>query len=1649
MQQLAARFLFLILLLGKTLLSQPTFTADDLVPPYSGPFRAGVNPGAHPPFTDFQLADLSAGNPALSVDGVGCTAWRPGLFEHFLEDYGYDARAAEFDHAYSLGLRENTVIVGFPSEAHRDHTQFCPGVESTLFSNLYEPIWDGGANGTPVNEQNHFALYLWKAAQQYKKHVRFWEIWNEPGFDYTFLKGYLLPGQPGNWWENNPDPCDYKLRAPIHQYIRTLRIAYEVLKTADPDAYVLCGGVGYPSFLDAILRNTDNPADGSVTPDFPKKGGAYFDVLGFHAYPHFDASTQQFNDVTQQFDYFRHSDGAADGIGVVKKRFEKVLTDRGYDGTTHPKKLWTITESNIPRKPFAFPLGSAEAQRNYVIKAWVECLREGFLQNHVYAFSEEAEFDKATSEFDLMGLYKKLDFNDLYHQRVNDEGVALRSANLILFGKKFDAARTASLNLPPSVGGAAVKDDAGNFTYVLWAKTKTDLSEAATAFFTFPNGLVAGELLRREWDFSRSQITQTASPLGPIQLTAAPVFFSEKSLSLSKYAGCAPLTVQFSDQSGVPSATTNWTFSGGSPASSTASAGSTTFSQSGTYEVLLEKKNTAGQVVFSKKEVVAVGEKPTAAFSATEAGAVLFLKNSASSNTQNFDWNFGDGTASDDPNPVHVFYQSGNFSVKLTASNLCGNSTQSIDYQIVAPSLTMLAQTADESVPPNDHPFRPGVISRYAPGWSDEQQADIAAGNFLKNVEGAGVKTLKVPLPQDFVETFGYDIRLATFQHYLNLDLQENTAVLGFPSPLDVETWPFCATDKPVIFKDLYREIWDGGLNGTPVNELNPFANYVWNVVNTYKNQVRFWQVYDGVDTDFSGKHGWLPPGEPGNWWDNDPEPCDMSLHAPAQYYIRMLRIAYEIVHATDPDGLVLVGGIGFPSFLDVVLRNTDNPGNLPTDGGPATNPPGSVQPGYLKKGGAFFDAIGFNEYPFVDGSTKYYDTNIGHFVYKRHSDAAADGILLQKKRFDDVLKNRGYDGSAHPQKIWLVSETGVARQVFQDYFGGPEAQRNWLLKAWIAAQKEGFAQMSVFDLSEAKEPGTADFASDLMGLYETIQSKQPYDAEKTDLGTAYQTASLLLFKQSFDAQKTASLNLPAGVRGAAFKDVFGKFTFALWAETSVDNSEVSAANFQFPTGSVGPNLTRFEWDFSKTKTTASQPTAAPIALTAVPIFLSENTSPLAQPLALFSADTTEGCAGLVVKFHDQSLNSTGRNWSFPGGNPASSSDLNPAVTYSTTGSYAVSLTASSPLGEHQKKELDFIQINPPPVAGFDIKLVGAQADFTNTSSPDADFIKWIFWDGAVEFGFTPSRFFISNGDYPLTLVAFNECGSDTLTKIISIHLAPVAGFNVLLPGACNQFSVGMQDASFSSPDGWLWSFPGGSPASSIEQFPTVAYPGPGTYTATLVVQNQFGADTISKTFSLTNAVYNQLKPTVCAGGKFEVAGHIFDKNKPSGEVVLPGASVAGCDSIIVVELKFEQPPVTNLAVTIFSGQSYLFDNQQLTASGIYFDTVKTAVGCDSVLILTLDVLVKTGEPGAAASTMKISPNPAAGDAVLEWAAAGGGEALVESFSLDGRKIFEEKASAAAGQNFMKMPASNWPPGIYRIRLTDAGGSRWASFVRI
>lgn len=516
-------FLFSFMLCSFFSISQINFTANDVVPPYDGDFRYGSNLGNYPPWTNPQLGDIAAGNLAVGQEGIGVQAFRPALPEHFFESWGYDIRVPDFQAWEDVGISENVAFIGFPSEAHRDPEFYCDTLQSALFANMFLPIWDNGENGTPVNDDNYYALYLYKMVNEYKDHVRFWEIWNEPDFTYSSTP-WLLPGQPGNWWENDPDPCDYLLFAPVYHYVRLLRISFEVIKTVDESAYVCIGGIGNPAFLDAVLRNTDNPADGSVSNDYPLLGGAYFDVLSFHSYPHIDGSMWEFPPAGGIV-FNRHSDRGVEGMLEKQTSLRNVLENYGY-GNTYPQKLWVLSETMVPRVEFQNYIGSEEAQRNYLIKSLVEAQRNDIVQVDVFSLSELSDFDDAWNEYLLMGLFENLSSSNLYEQILTGAGKAFHTTTNLLSGNPHDVARTAELDLPNGIKGAAFADTDTSHIYVLWAVTDTDQSEAANATYSFPASFEYDSLYRWDWEFSQT-FDSLLIPAQEIPLTATPIFVKE------------------------------------------------------------------------------------------------------------------------------------------------------------------------------------------------------------------------------------------------------------------------------------------------------------------------------------------------------------------------------------------------------------------------------------------------------------------------------------------------------------------------------------------------------------------------------------------------------------------------------------------------------------------------------------------------------------------------------------------------------------------------------------------------------------------------------------------------------------------------------------------------------------------------------------------------------------------------------------------------------------------------------------------------------------------------------------------------------------------------------------------------------------------
>lgn len=510
---------FIIALMTMQSLQAQT-TANDFVPTIETEFLLGVNPGYYEGWDDEGLADIGFGDPSKGLKGAGLQTLRGLLPEWFLEQWGYDIRVDEYEYFDALGGREYTINIGYPSDEHREATEYCPGKQSQVFANLYAPIWDNGENGTPVHDDNYFALYIYNMATTYKGFAKIYEVWNEPDYDFSG-NGWKDEGEEGNWFENIPAPCDTRLEAPVFSYIRMLRIAYEVIKSVDSEALVAVGGLGYVSYLDIILRHTDNPVDGSVTGEYPLRGGAWFDVMSFHSYPHFDGSLRDWSSDINDFVYSRHSDAAAQGVFDAMDEYQALLNNYAYDGSTYPKKHFINTETNLPRVPFSEYIGSDEAQVNFLLKTILQARKKELRQLHIFKQAEDKPVGEYYDSFDAMGLFTALDEVDFDDHQITNSGIACATVSKILEGLNYDEVLSNQLDLPDNINGFVFSNGTQQMA-ALWAKTNTDQSEVAQASYTFPTTLTPIE--RLEWDYAYTDQVLD-QPLGPITLNARPSFF--------------------------------------------------------------------------------------------------------------------------------------------------------------------------------------------------------------------------------------------------------------------------------------------------------------------------------------------------------------------------------------------------------------------------------------------------------------------------------------------------------------------------------------------------------------------------------------------------------------------------------------------------------------------------------------------------------------------------------------------------------------------------------------------------------------------------------------------------------------------------------------------------------------------------------------------------------------------------------------------------------------------------------------------------------------------------------------------------------------------------------------------------------------------
>ncbi|MCB0195613.1 MAG: carboxypeptidase regulatory-like domain-containing protein [Anaerolineae bacterium] len=235
------------------------------------------------------LADEARYQGALDA-GARWDRWP--LYWHWVADGGYTGPHEGGRHDYDTlvieeiehGLTPLVILMGTPHDEARQMVESAPTAEADLPlrenpieistatlppRSLNEPIFSDGtdipAPGKAINPENAWATFVATTVERYRPGgtlarqqgwaddvgVRYWEVWNEPDFDL--------------FW-----------RGSVSDYYRLLEVAYKSIKSTDPDAVVLLGGLAFYeklNWLGELLRQTGGDPD-----------QAYFDVFSMHHY---------------------------------------------------------------------------------------------------------------------------------------------------------------------------------------------------------------------------------------------------------------------------------------------------------------------------------------------------------------------------------------------------------------------------------------------------------------------------------------------------------------------------------------------------------------------------------------------------------------------------------------------------------------------------------------------------------------------------------------------------------------------------------------------------------------------------------------------------------------------------------------------------------------------------------------------------------------------------------------------------------------------------------------------------------------------------------------------------------------------------------------------------------------------------------------------------------------------------------------------------------------------------------------------------------------------------------------------------------------------------------------------------------------------
>ncbi len=858
--------------------------------------------------------------------------------------------------------------------------------------------------------------------------------------------------------------------------------------------------------------------------------------------------------------------------------------------------------------------------------------------------------------------------------------------------------------------------------------------------------------------------------------------------------GCVNQPVQFTDLSTGTITSRLWTFTGGTPATSTQMNPVVTFGTSGNKNVSLVVYGPGGTSATSS-QIVAINPTPVAGFTFTMDDLTATFNNTSTNATSYF-WEFGDGGTSTDMNPVYTYFEAGFYVVKLTATNDCGSSTKTItvntfptpDFYAEPTSgcATLVVQMVNQSS---------SNSTSYL--WSFPGGTPSSSGQANPVV----LYTVSGTYPVTLTAFNSVGSNTITKTNYITV---QTVPATNFTSSVNGLTATFTNT---TLNGTSYLWTFGDGDSSTVTHPVHTYANggtYTVTLIATNAcgsvTKTKTVEVAPPPVAGFttSGNNGCAPATI--SFTNTSTGALSYSWAFPGGNPASSVDTNVTVVYTN-------------PGTYTVTLTATNNSGSSTATTTITVNTVPAPSFTSMANGAVV---------SFTNTSTNgnSYSWNFGDGNSSTEQDPthtyATDGV------YTVVLTATNACGTATSTQTVTVVTPPIA--------------------GFNANQTSGCAPFTVMFNNTSSSNSTS--------FQWTFPGGNPSSSTASNPTVVYSTPGT--YNVTLVATNSAGSSTLTQANYITVNTVptAGFTSMSNGAMVSFTNTSNNASSYSWNFGD-GNSSTQT----NPTHTYAADG-AYTVVLSATnacgTVTTSSTVTIVTPPTASFNAGQTSGCAPFTVQFNNTSSdNSVNFDWQFPGGNPSSSTEENPVVVYNTPGVYTVILTVSNSAGSNTATQVDYINVGTTPVAGFTAVTNADSAAFTNTTQNGISYA-WDFGDGQSSTEANPSHVYASDGTYTVVLTATNACGTSTFTQEVVIVTGVEASFIADVTSGCAPLTVNFQDMSSDNTTSWLWSFPGGTPNSSTQQNPTVVYNTPGVYSVTLVATGPGGSGTFTRTNYIT-----------------------------------------------------------------------------------------------------------------------------------------------------------------------------------------------------